>query len=147
MDFTISESILSMIRVLRGFMQNEVYPLEREFLSASFREMLPLLAEKREKARAMGLWAPHIPTELGGQGLSLLEFAHVSEELGRSPLGHYLCNCQAPDVGNMEILIKLGLTQLVCKPPELATNFTNWHEFCPPFVKFVQFVAKKTSTA
>jgi len=108
MDFTVPENTQSMIRVIRDFMQKEAYPLEREFLAASFREMLPLLAEKRDKARAMGLWALHIPEELGGQGLSLLEFAHVSEELGRSPLGHYLCNCQAPDVGNMEILIKYG---------------------------------------
>ena len=41
-------------------------------------------------------------------GLSLLEFALVSEELGRSPLGHYVFNCQAPDAGNMEILLKYG---------------------------------------
>jgi alkylation response protein AidB-like acyl-CoA dehydrogenase len=40
--------------------------------------------------------------------LSLVEFAHIGEELGRSPLGHYLFNCQAPDVGNMEILLKHG---------------------------------------
>jgi acyl-CoA dehydrogenase len=108
MDFTIPENTQSMIRVIRDFMQGEVYPLERDFLNASFREMLPVLKEKREKAKAMGLWAPHIPEACGGQGLSLLEFAHISEELGRSPLGHYLFNCQAPDVGNMEILIKHG---------------------------------------
>jgi acyl-CoA dehydrogenase len=108
MDFAISENTRRMTRVIRDFMQNEVYPLEREFLSASFRDMLPILDEKRERAQAMGLWAPHIPEEYGGQGLSLLEFAHVSEELGRSPIGHYLCNCQAPDVGNMEILMKYG---------------------------------------
>ncbi len=108
MDFTIPENTQSMVRAIRDFMQNEVYPLEREFLNHSFREMLPLLAEKRTRAKKMGLWAPHIPVELGGQGLSLLEFAHVSEELGRSPLGHYLCNCQAPDVGNMEILMLHG---------------------------------------
>jgi acyl-CoA dehydrogenase len=108
MDFTIPEHTQSMIRVIRDFMQQEVYPLERDFLNASFREMLPALKAKREKARAMGLWAPHIPEELGGQGLSLLEFAHVSEELGRSPIGHYIFNCQAPDVGNMEILMLHG---------------------------------------
>jgi len=39
-------------------------------------------------------------------GLSLSEFARVSEELGRTPLGHYVFNCQAPDIGNMEILIE-----------------------------------------
>lgn len=108
MDFTVPENTQGMIRVIRDFMQGEIYPLERDFLNASFREMLPVLKEKREKAKAMGLWAPHLPEAYGGQGLSLLEFAHISEELGRSPLGHYLFNCQAPDVGNMEILIKHG---------------------------------------
>jgi alkylation response protein AidB-like acyl-CoA dehydrogenase len=32
----------------------------------------------------------------------------VSEELGRSPVGHYALNCQAPDVGNMELLMAYG---------------------------------------
>ena len=41
-------------------------------------------------------------------GLSLLEFALVGEELGRSPLGHYVFNCQAPDAGNMELLREFG---------------------------------------
>jgi len=41
-------------------------------------------------------------------GLSLSEFALVSEELGRTPIGHYLFNCQAPDIGNMEILMAHG---------------------------------------
>jgi acyl-CoA dehydrogenase len=108
MDFTIPENTQKMVRVIRELMQQEVYPLEREFLGASFRQMLPVLAEKRQRIKAMGLWAPHIPEELGGQGLSLLEFAHLSEELGRSPIGHYLFNCQAPDVGNMEILMLHG---------------------------------------
>jgi alkylation response protein AidB-like acyl-CoA dehydrogenase len=35
----------------------------------------------------------------------------MSEELGRSPLGHYLVNCQAPDVGNMEVLMELGTAE------------------------------------
>ena len=108
MDFTIPESTQSMIRVIREFMKKEVFPLEQEFLNKPFREMLPVLQEKRARVKAMGLWAPHIHVEYGGQGLSLMEFAHVSEELGRSPIGHYLFNCQAPDVGNMEILIQFG---------------------------------------
>ena len=43
-----------------------------------------------------------------GLGLTLSEFAVISEELGRSPLGHYVFNCQAPDIGNTEILITHG---------------------------------------
>ena len=111
MDFTIPENTQSMVRVIRDFMQQEVYPLERDFLGASFREMLPVLEIKRQKIKEMGLWAPHIPEEYGGQGLNLLEFAHISEELGRSPIGHYLFNCQAPDVGNMEILMQYGTSE------------------------------------
>jgi alkylation response protein AidB-like acyl-CoA dehydrogenase len=41
-------------------------------------------------------------------GLSLLEFGLVAEVLGRSPLGHYAFNCQAPDAGNMELLRGFG---------------------------------------
>jgi len=111
MDFTIPENTQRMIQVVRDFIRQEVYPLEREFLNSSFREMLPALQAKRDKVKAMGLWAPHIPEEYGGQGLSLVEFAHIGEELGRSPLGHYLFNCQAPDVGNMEILLKYGTAE------------------------------------
>jgi alkylation response protein AidB-like acyl-CoA dehydrogenase len=49
--------------------------------------------------------------EYGGMGLSLSEFGRVSEELGRSPLGHFVFNCQAPDSGNMEILAEFGTEQ------------------------------------
>jgi alkylation response protein AidB-like acyl-CoA dehydrogenase len=108
MDFAVPENTQRMIHVIRDFIRQEVYPLERDFLNASFRDLLPVLQVKRDQVKAMGLWAPHIPEAYGGQGLSLVEFAHIGEELGRSPLGHYLFNCQAPDVGNMEILLKHG---------------------------------------
>ena len=83
-------------------------PLEIEFIQRPFRELLPRLREKRDRVKALGLWAPHLPETLGGLGLPLAGFARVSEELGRTPLGHYLFNCQAPDVGNMEILNEHG---------------------------------------
>lgn len=108
MDFSIAKKLQTIIETIREFMREEVYPLERELASRRFREMLPVLEEKRSKVKEMGLWAPFIPKEYGSLGLSLTEFAHVSEELGRSPLGHYLFNCQAPDVGNMELLMHHG---------------------------------------
>ena len=79
-----------------------------DFLRRPFRELTPALKRKREKVKALGLWAPHLPKEHGGLGLTLSEFALVSEELGRTPIGHYLFNCQAPDIGNMEILMAHG---------------------------------------
>jgi len=69
---------------------------------------LPTLVERRTQVKAAGLWAPWLPVHYGGLGLTLAEYAHISEELGRSPLGHYVFNCQAPDVGNMEILHQFG---------------------------------------
>src|SRR5436190_7364720 len=91
-----------------AFIREEALPLETDFLHRPFRELLPRLQEKRNRVKALGLWAPHLPKEYGGQGLSLPEFARISEALGRTPLGHYLFNCQAPDIGNMEILMEFG---------------------------------------
>jgi alkylation response protein AidB-like acyl-CoA dehydrogenase len=69
---------------------------------------LPKLEEKRRKVRELGMWSPQLPKEWGGMGLSFMEHAMLSEELGRCPLGHYSFNCQAPDAGNMEILLEFG---------------------------------------
>jgi acyl-CoA dehydrogenase len=97
--------LIQLLDKLKTFQRDEVYPLERQFLNQPFRELVPLLEEKRKRVRELGLWTPHLPESLGGPNLSLSEFALISEELGRTPLGHYLCNCQAPDIGNMELLI------------------------------------------
>ena len=93
---------------VRAFIRQELYPLEADFLRKPFRELLPVLREKRERVKALGLWAPHLPKEYGGLGLPLAAFGRVSEELGRTPLGHYAFNCQAPDIGNMELLLRHG---------------------------------------
>jgi alkylation response protein AidB-like acyl-CoA dehydrogenase len=100
-----SEELLDRIK---EFVRTQVYPLEPDFLRRPFRELTPALKTKRDEVKAMGLWAPHLPEEHGGLGLTLSEFALVSEELGRTPIGHYLFNCQAPDIGNMEILMTHG---------------------------------------
>ncbi|MEP7348171.1 MAG: acyl-CoA dehydrogenase family protein, partial [Gemmatimonadaceae bacterium] len=93
---------------VRAFVTERVIPLESECLRAPFRSVEPRLHALRDEARALGLWAPHLPTSLGGLGLQLQEFAVLSEELGRTPYGHYTLNCQAPDVGNMELLAAHG---------------------------------------
>src|ERR1043166_4325500 len=108
MDFRVSDRVKSLLERGRAFVRAEVLPLEPRFLLGQLAELAPALEEARRRGRAAGLWAPHLPEELGGLGLSLLEFAHVSEELGRTPLGHYALNCQAPDIGNMEILHRHG---------------------------------------
>ena len=108
MDFSDPPKVKTLRGILREFMQKEVYPLEPRLRREGFKALVPTLREKRERARQTGLWAAHVPEKFGGAGLSLTEFAHMSEELGKSPIGHYLFNCQAPDVGNMEILMEYG---------------------------------------
>ena len=93
---------------IREFVRDEVMPLEPKMAGGSFRALLPSLEQARERAKAAGIWAPFLPREHGGMGLSLYDYAFVSEELGRTPLGHYCLNCQAPDVGNMELLLAHG---------------------------------------
>jgi alkylation response protein AidB-like acyl-CoA dehydrogenase len=93
---------------VRDFVRAEIIPLEARLAGARFRDLLPTLGQVRERARAAGIWAPFLPRDLGGMGLSLYDYAFVGEELGRSPLGHYALNCQAPDVGNMELLSSHG---------------------------------------
>jgi len=108
MDFFVSERIGGILERMRAFMRDVVFPLEQHFVSKEFVEMVPTLDEVRQKVKAQGLWAPQVPEELGGMGLSFREHAQVSEVLGQSPLGHYVFGCQAPDAGNMEILLKYG---------------------------------------
>jgi alkylation response protein AidB-like acyl-CoA dehydrogenase len=108
MDFAVSDALQDLLRRIQTVLREEVYPLEREFLNLRFYTIEPRLRELRRKIQAAGLWAPQAPAELGGLGLSLADFALVSETLGQSPLGHYLFGCQAPDAGNIEILHKYG---------------------------------------
>ena len=77
-------------------------------MAKPFSELVPRLTEVRQQVKKLGLWAPHIPRSHGGMGLNCVEYALVGEELGRSPLGHYVFNAQAPDAGNMEILREFG---------------------------------------
>src|SRR5260370_16081916 len=108
MDFSESDRVRGFRQTVREFMKKEIFPLEAQFRRDGFAAVLPRLKQTRIKAKETGLWAAHLPTEWGGAGLSLTEFAHLSEELGRSPLGHYVFNVQAPDVGNMELLLSHG---------------------------------------
>lgn len=108
MDSSLSDRVETLGEMIRPFVDQEILPLERRLQRETFAELVPTLHQKRDLVRQMELFAPHVPREHGGGGLSLTEFAHVSEELGRSPSGHYVFNCQAPDVGNMEILMEHG---------------------------------------
>lgn len=102
------ENLRPLLDRFRDFLEESVIPLEPRFLAEGFHAVLPALEAARQEARRLGLWAPQIAKEWGGGGLSMLEHGYVSEVLGRSPLGHFAANCQAPDAGNMELLLEFG---------------------------------------
>jgi alkylation response protein AidB-like acyl-CoA dehydrogenase len=111
MDFSIPGEVQSLVRKVSEFVTAEVVPLESVVSKRGFRASLPELARLRQRVKDLGMFAPHLPRDLGGLGLSLMDFAHVSEALGRSFLGHYVFNCQAPDAGNMELLLTYGSSE------------------------------------
>jgi acyl-CoA dehydrogenase len=91
----------------RTFMEEHVYAAEPALAredEAADEVMLGL----RARARAEGLWAPHLPPEAGGSGEGFLAYADLNEEIGRSVWAQLVFNCQAPDAGNGEILHLFG---------------------------------------
>lgn len=108
LSFEPSPELDALITRVKAFMSEVVFPLERVLVQRPFLACEPELATVRERVKAAGLWAPQVPKEYGGLGLDFRQHATLSEELGRSPLGHYLFGCQAPDAGNMEILHLFG---------------------------------------
>jgi acyl-CoA dehydrogenase len=62
----------------------------------------------REKVKQAGLWAPHLPPEYGGSGLSFLEHAYMNEVLAYSMGAAALFGVVAPNSGNQKILLKYG---------------------------------------
>lgn len=104
-DETVAGTIFARVE---QFLQELVLPLEPQFLSAGFDAVRDQLDQVRTEARKAGLWVPPLAAAHGGLGLSLYRFAPISALLGQSPLGHYALNCQAPDIGNMELLARFG---------------------------------------
>ncbi len=95
---------------LNQFVRAEIVPLEQRFLQDGFGAVLPAVEHVRTMVQQRGWWCPPMPVNLGGMGMPLTEFAHVSEALGRTPIGHVCFNVQAPDIGNMELLHGHGST-------------------------------------
>jgi acyl-CoA dehydrogenase len=105
MDFSYPDHIQQIVRRVRQFVESEVIPLEPHIHDPRMDGLsLDDLHELRQKAKAAGLWAPSMPPEMGGMGLSLTEMAPVFETAGRSLIGPLAIQCSAPDEGNMHLL-------------------------------------------
>jgi acyl-CoA dehydrogenase len=127
MDFTPSPRAADLTARVADFMATEVKPVETDYrrdLAEARRTgdpwtPLPVIAELQAKARAQGLWNLFLPIEHageyaarfgtdGGVGLSNVDYAPLAELMGRSEIGPLVFNCNAPDTGNMEVLLRYG---------------------------------------
>jgi acyl-CoA dehydrogenase len=108
MDFSISTALSARLEATRAFVIERVQPLEPLLLQARWAELEAAIAGCRAAVKASGWWAPNLSPEEGGSGGGLVELGLLSEVLGRSPLGHFVFGCQAPDAGNAELLVKYG---------------------------------------
>ena len=98
----LTDKTKTLLPIIKQFVQKELVPLETAaFLTGKFTNVEPYLKEKREMVKQAGLWGLQ-------HHLTLCEFGQVSEVLAMSPFGHYVFNCQAPDIGNMELLERFG---------------------------------------
>src|ERR1035437_7652022 len=100
---------------IRSFLDERALPLESAYLTQPYSEVEPRPNELRGEVKRGGLRPRHLPVALGGRGLSLTELAQVSALLGETPIGHYLFNAQAPDIGNCELLHSHGSAEQKAK--------------------------------
>src|SRR5271156_3262996 len=115
MDFSLSPKAQSYVQRLSAFMQEHVLPAEPEYCAhlqnlpdwRSWKQP-PVMESLKAKARAAGLWNLFLPDTEYGAGLRNLEYAPLAEIMGRSSIAPEVFNCNAPDTGNMEVLVKYG---------------------------------------
>ena len=113
MDFSLTPKVEDLRSRLIAFMDEHIYAAEKvaaEQVHASGNEHLepPIMKELKKKARALGLWNLFLPDKEYGAGLNNWEYGVLCEVMGRSPIASRIFNCNAPDTGNMEILVEFG---------------------------------------
>jgi acyl-CoA dehydrogenase len=118
MDFSFSPKVRDLQARVAQFMLEHVYPAEPVYAAevaanrARGNPWVPtaIMETLKARARAAGLWNLFLPESDLGAGLTNLEYAPLAEIMGRSWIGPEAFNCNAPDTGNMEVLVRYGTT-------------------------------------
>ena len=114
MDFDYSDKVRDLQARLARFMEENVYPAEAPFAAevlanrSAGNAWVPtkVMEHLKVKARAAELWNLFLPESDLGAGLTNLEYAPLCEIMGRSWIAPETFNCNAPDTGNMEVLVR-----------------------------------------
>jgi len=110
MDFALPADVEALRARTAEFVRDRVLPLETDAGNYDGHENIaqPVLERVRAEVKAAGLWAPQVPREFGGLGLSVVGRAACYEEMNASIFGPVCFNCAAPDDGNMTVLAKVA---------------------------------------
>jgi acyl-CoA dehydrogenase len=105
-DFSTEPEFEAKLEWMRGFMRDEVYPLE--VLDTDDHGFTRAIRPLQDEVKRQKLWATHLPPDLGGQGYGQVKLGLMHEIEGASVLGPIVFGNQAPDSGNSEILALFG---------------------------------------
>jgi alkylation response protein AidB-like acyl-CoA dehydrogenase len=113
MDFEHSERAKGYIDRVERFVRERVVPSEKAYFdglvhSADFRQwrIPPVMEELKAEAKKAGLWNLFLPESEYGAGLDNRDYAPLAEIMGRSFIAPEVFNCNAPDTGNAEVLVR-----------------------------------------
>ena len=111
--FASSDRAAALLARLAAFVEERVLPAEAEYhahvAQPGQRWTIPPVMERlKREARGAGLWNLFLPHAELGAGLSNLDYAPLAEATGRSLIAPEVFNCNAPDTGNMEVLLHYG---------------------------------------
>jgi acyl-CoA dehydrogenase len=101
-DFSTDEAFEAQLAWMRGFVREEIMPLE--VLSLNHEQLLTVMRPLQQEVKDRGLWAAHLPAELGGMGFGQVKLGLMHEILGQSMYGPVVFGNNAPDSGNAELL-------------------------------------------
>ena len=105
-DFETEPEFEEQLAWMRSFVKEEIFPIET--LDLTYDKVVALIKPLQDQVRARGLWAAHLPAELGGAGFGQVKLGLMHEILGQTPYGPLVFGNNAPDSGNAE-LIGVGL--------------------------------------
>ncbi|MEZ4774896.1 MAG: acyl-CoA dehydrogenase family protein [Bacteroidia bacterium] len=112
LDLYATDKLRGLYPRVKKYLETEIYPIELSLLNKPFFEVEKILRAKKREVEDLGIWNAYHEEKHGGPGLNLMEVAQLGELLATTPFGHFLCNCQAPDAGNIELLIRYASPEM-----------------------------------
>ena len=107
-DFSTDPEFQQQLDWMAGFVREEIWPLEAIWRDLGLEGLKRAIEPLQREVKQRGLWAAHLPPELGGQGMGQVRLGLMHEVLGTSPIAPLAFGNAAPDSGNSEILALAG---------------------------------------